>query len=223
MPVFPVIYEHMKPIIPLIQDALDYGHQIAMGVLKENKNNLPEHMKTPNEWIHSHLVRWAAQTHLCAEVQKTEFCEEVDGVPKWDIKNLPNNGLAGEFNGRKYRILKGRNGELPAVSLSSVKINLYKQEHITKPYLLPPVDGKTPKPKKYNVVFLWDIDPNNYIRLYLSCPRFWANNKAYDYFTRLLPHSAEAVITKITEPELEEYNIPSLEIQRIDEMQRKLL
>ena len=227
-PLFPVIYEHMKPIIPLIQDALDYGHQIATGVLKtkskkKKSQSIPEHMKIPSEWIHSHLVRWAAQTRLSAEGLKTKFCEEVDGVPKWDIENLPNNGLAGDFDGRKYRILKGVNGELPAISLSSVKKKFYRQEHIMKPYLLSFDGNKPQKPLKYNVVFLWNVHPKNYIQLYLSCPRYWINNKAYDYFTKLLSHPVEAVITNREEPTFEEDNIPSLEIQRIDELQGKLL
>ena len=221
MPEFTPIYEHVKPIIPKIQDALDYGHQIALDVLKKKKRN-KQNDKIPDQWIHSHLVRWAAQTQLYNEGLETQFSEAVDGTPKWQLDMLPNYGLAGEFDKRKYRMFKGKNGQLPAIGLSKVKKDYYRQMHILKPHLFHPDQGDD-EPKKYNIIFLWDVSPKNYIQLYLCCPRYWVNNTAYDYFTNLLSHPVEAIISNIVEPPTEEDNIPEIEIQRIDESQGKLI
>jgi hypothetical protein len=220
LPDFDSIYNHVKPIIPAIQDALDNGHQQALWLVRAQERN---EMKDENlrriidRQVYSHIIRWAAQRYLNTKDIETRY-EEITEESSWDVRVLPNNGLKGVYEGRNYRILKGRNGQLPALGISKVMRKFYQQSHFSELSLLPP-DGK---PKLYNVVFLWDIHPKNYISLYLCCPRHWTNHKAFDYFTRLLRHPAEVITPEFIEAASVESEIAEIRATIENETEERL-
>jgi hypothetical protein len=221
LPEFDPIYNHIKPIVPAIQDALDYGHQQALWVLKSQKETKVKDKKLRkiiDRYVYSHVMRWAAQLYLNTEDIETRY-EEIDEESSWDIKVLANNGLKGIYDRRSYRIFKGRNGQLPSLGISEVMQKFYKQDHLNKLDLF----LSNNEPKQYNVAFLWDIHPKNYISLYLCCPRYWVHNKAYDYFTRLLPHPAEVIAPKTIEAEDIEREASEIKIRMTDELQERLI
>ena len=221
LPEFDTIYNHVKPIVPAIQDALDYGHQQAQGVLKSQKQS---EMKDEclreiiDRQVYSHIIRYAAQIYLNTKDIEARY-EEINGESNWDVTVLANNGLKGIWHDRSYRIFKGRNGQLPSLGIFKVVQGFYQQGHLSKLALLPLND----KPKRYNVAFLWDIHPLNYVNLYLSCPRHWANHKAYDYFTRLLQHPAEVIAPNIVEAEDIEREASEARMRVIDEFPKRLI
>ena len=222
LPEFNSISPHVKSLALVIQDALDYGHERALYILKQNINketkNKRRRKRKNDPWAYSLILRMYVQQYLLDKGEHTKL-DEQDGVEHdWEINELPNLGLAGNFDGRNYRILKGRGGILPSLGLSNKRKTFYRQDHMLNPYLIP--DDK--RPLLYNVIFLWDIDQKNYINLYLSCPCGWKNGIAFDYFTELLPHSALTVITKVTTDEFPE-DQSEIVVERINELQGKLL
>jgi hypothetical protein len=221
LPDFDSVYNHVKPIVPAIQDALDYGHQQALRLVKSQEQNEVKDenlQKIIDGQVRSHIIRWAAQRYLNTKDIETRY-EEITEESSWDVRVLPNNGLKGIWEGRSYRILKGRNGQLPALGISKVMREFYQQSHLSKLNLLPP-DGK---PKLYNAVFLWDIHPKNYISLYLCCPRHWANHKAFDYFTRLLRHPAEVITPEFIEADSVESEIAEIRAMVENEPEERLI
>jgi hypothetical protein len=221
LPEFDSLYNHIKPIIPAIQDALDYGHQQAQLVLKTQKQNRMKDerlRKIIDQQVYSHIIRYAAQIYLNMKDIEARY-EEINGTSDWDIKVLPNNGLKGIWDGRSYRIFKGRNGQLPSLGISKVMQEFYRQGHLSQLVLLPPNN----KPKRYNVAFLWDIHPKNYVNLYLCCPRYWVNHKAYDYFTRLLRHPAEVITPSIVEAEDIEREASEARMRTIKQFPERLI
>ena len=223
LPEYDPIYDHIKPIVPAIQDALDYGHQQASWVLKSQKEIKVKDAKLRkviDRYVYSHVMRWAAQLYLNTEGIETRY-EEIDGESNWDIKVLANNGLKGIYDGRSYRIFKGRNGQLPSLGISEVMQKFYKQDHLSKLHLFP--YNNENEPKRYNVAFLWDIHPKNYVNLYLCCPRYWVHHKVYDYFTRLLRHPAEVITPKVVGAEDIEREASEIKIRMTDEFQERLI
>jgi hypothetical protein len=211
----------MKPIVPAMQDALDYGHQQALGLLKSQKEikmkdeNL---RKIVDRHVYSHMIRYAAQIYLHAKDIHTRY-EEISEESDWNMMVLANNGLQGSYDGRMYRIFKGRKGQLPSLGISKVMQKFYKQDHLNELYLFP----TNSEPKRYNVAFLWDIHPKNYVTLYLCCPRYWVNHKAYDYFTRLLRHPAEVISPNIIEAKEIESEAAEVRARTTNEILERLL
>lgn len=221
LPEFDSIYNHMERIVPAIQDALDYGHQQALSILGSQKEIEMEDeklRKLVDRQVYSHMIRYAAQIYLHAKDIQTRY-EEIGEESHWNMNVLANNGLQGTYDGRSYRIFKGQRGQLPSLGISKVMQRFYKQDHLNELYLFPP-DGE---PKRYNVAFLWDIHPKNYVNLYLCCPRHWVNHKAYDYFTRLLRHPAEVITPDIIEAEDIESEASEIRTHMTNEILERLL
>lgn len=222
LPEFVPIYKHVKPMVQFLQDALDYGHQEALDYLKPKKTKgikRGNKNRKKDPWLYSIILRVRVREYLQEKGLITIYDEESDRLLKWNRQDEPNLGLAGTLDSRNYRILKGRNGKLPSIGLSKRRKAFYSQEHMMEPFLIPNDHNIN---LLYNVIFLWDIDKNNFINLYLSCPKEWRNNIAYDYFTELLPHSATTIITKPFKDTIGEE--PSeIVIERKSELQRRLL
>ena len=221
LPEFDALYNHVKPIVPAIQDALDYGHQQAQGVLKSQKQNKMKDERLRriiDQQVYSHIIRYAAQIYLNTKDIEARY-EEINEESDWDIRVLSNNGLKGIWDGRSYRIFKGRNGQLPSLGISKVMQRFYKQDHLNKLHMFPTNN----EPKRYNVAFLWDIHPLNYVALYLCCPGHWANHKAYDYFIRLLRHPAEVITPNVVEAEDIEREASEARMRMIDEFPERLI
>lgn len=219
-PVYETIYKHVKPIVSFLQDALDYGHLEASTYLNRNKRGKKkEKRKKIDPWLYSVILRAKVREYLKDKNLDIIYDEETDSKLQWNRREEPNLGLSGKFDGREYRILKGRGGFLPSVGLSSKRKEFYRQKHMLQPFLVQ--DGHKTN-LLYNVVFLWDINQNNFVNLYLSCPKNWEANIAFDYFTELLPHSATTIIPKQQSEEFFE-EATDIVIERRSELQRRLL
>jgi len=201
------VLAELDNFISKLQDAFDDANPKANEFLNQNGR-----IRKANRQLYPHLIRFLVHNYLRVEGIKTKLVNEDDEVITEDNEYqrpigqpdiLASNGIAGRIKGYNYRVLKALNGKLPppgSSDMNSPKRRFYCQDHLEtyQPYLIPP-DKPTEPISKPNIIFLWDVDRKNFIKLYLSVPKWGNEIKAVDYYTELIPHP----VTKVT-PDIQE-------------------
>jgi hypothetical protein len=126
--------------------------------------------------LFSHLVRCKAKAHLCAFDCRDEEQPQIERVML--------DGLALEYRGLRFRILKG--SELPTAQ-SSQRQRFYQQE-------LPIWTPDMPAPALRSLVILWDTDSTwQFSHLYLTAPKTGDERTAEAYWQIEIGHPAESI------------------------------
>ena len=130
--------------------------------------------------IFNHLVRCKAKTRLCAF-----DCQDEDGgANTLQIERVMLDGLALEYRGLRFRILKG--AVLPTAQ-STQRQRFYQQE-------LPIWSPDMPAPALRTLVILWDTDSTwQFSRLYLAAPKSGDARTAEAYWQYEIKHPAEGI------------------------------
>ncbi len=194
----------LAPITPVIYTALEIAQSIVPECIDSLERYGQEggHSEKIKKWLYPSLMRAIVQTLLNSKNLKTKRLLEHDNGSfqnaDWERIILSNNGLAGEYADRKYRILKALkyddiNKKLPPPGNSSVKKSFYCQRHLQQ-YMMPlfsPAEISTIQ--KHNVIYLWDNPAKDSIILYLSCPKWGDGSRAEAYFIEPIEHPVLSV------------------------------
>lgn len=130
--------------------------------------------------IFNHLVRCKAKSRLRRFDCKDEGEEE--GV--FQLEHVLMDGLALEYRGLRFRILKG--AVLPTAQ-SVQRQRFYQQE-------LPIWSPAMPAPSLRTLVILWDVDSTwQFAHLYLVAPKGGDARTAEFYWQREITHPAEGI------------------------------
>jgi hypothetical protein len=130
--------------------------------------------------IFTHLVRCKAKARLCA----FDCQEENYGATSLQIEQVMLDGLALEYHGLRFRILKG--AVLPTAQ-SVQRQRFYQQE-------LPLWSPDMPAPTLRTLVILWDTDSTSqFSRLYLVAPKNGDARTAEAYWQCEIKHPAEGI------------------------------
>lgn len=221
------ILDELHEFIAVLYGALDDANPKATEFLKHNGR-----IRKANNQLYPHLIRFLVHNYLDDEGIKTQLVNENDEVireeeypePKWEHNILASNGIAGMIAGYNFRVLKALKAleveqKLPPPGSSdtdSPKRKFYCQNHLKghQLYLVPP-DKPTKPTSKPNIIFLWDVDRNNAIILYLSVPRWGNSTKAKAYYTELIPHPATTISSDAQETKsLEEITKNTINLEK---------
>lgn len=130
--------------------------------------------------IFNHLVRCKAKARLRA----FDCQDENNETSSLQIEQVLLDGLAIEYRGLRFRILKG--AVLPAAQ-SILRQRFYQQE-------LPLWSPDMPAPTLRSVVILWDTDSTwQFSHLYLVAPKSGDARTAEAYWQREIKHPAESI------------------------------
>jgi hypothetical protein len=180
-PSFEDIFPKVKPRLILVNQALEDAIPTA-------KDFFETQSKSIDRYLFPHLVRFYVRIHLETAGLSIQMEEEEEPEASYQFERLMNNGLSGNYNGFRFRILKADKGELPVPS-SEVKIKYYGQQ---LPLLLSmPLDSEV---IRLNLVILWEVNTRyDFRQLRLVCPK--SGGKTRDsvetYFNEAVPHAAE--------------------------------
>jgi hypothetical protein len=151
---------------------------------------------------------------------RTEVLQDYDiksqDIIDWDPIILSNNGLAGSFDGYKYRILKAAKmnslrDKLPPPGVSPKKQDFYCQSHLLQYKLNLDLSANPDTKQRPNVIFLWDKLSVSRIDIYLSCPRYGNEKIALAYFTVPIQHPALSIPKIKTEDIIENIDLPLID------------
>jgi len=220
------IIDEIPKFVSALQDAFDDSHSKAKEFLSEKGK-----IKKVNNQFYPQMMRFLVHNYLEEDGVQNQLVDENDVQINDDIANkksnlqpnvLASNGIAGVVAEYRYRVLK-------AIKCRVVKGKLLEAKELTD--IVPPpgsYDFKNPKckfycqshlkgyqqylilPKQYdkpllkpNVIFLWDVDKNNFIKLYLAIPK-WGNGRQVSVYEIVpIKHPAETIISeKISETQL---------------------
>ena len=127
--------------------------------------------------LFSHLVRCKAKAHL-----RAFDCRADEDQPQ--IEQVMLDGLALEYRGLRFRILKG--SVLPTAQ-STQRQRFYQQE-------LPIWSPDMPAPTLRSLVLLWDTDTTwQFSHLYLAAPKTGDERTAEAYWQVEIRHPAEGI------------------------------
>src|SRR5205809_3850751 len=97
------LMDELQPILSLLSGFIDEGVQIARQFFENQQS--PQ-----NPWLFSHLVRW----HICRRLDA--YRDEIT-VPYQRI-DYPLSGVEVFYEGRRIKIFKSTDGQLPAAGRS---------------------------------------------------------------------------------------------------------
>jgi hypothetical protein len=136
--------------------------------------------------IFNHLVRCKTKARL-----RAFDCQDEDNGDSFQIEQVMLDGLALEFRGLRFRILKG--AVLPTAQ-SVQRQRFYQQE-------LPLWSPDMPAPALRTLVLLWDTDSSwQFAHLYLVAPKSGDARTAEFYWQVEIEHPAEGIAPPPTGP-----------------------
>lgn len=162
--------QYLQPVIPIIYQAIDLATEAACAFFEQ-------HSKPNNSALYPDLVRYYAGEELR---DKGQVVEDFTRQP------MGRNGLCIVFKGRRIRIWKADEDELPAPGTSSVKNGFLNQQlswdmgAISEPVLI-----------ERNLAILWNVDSRRRLRrLYLVLPKATKNtwSPAEQYWSIEIPN-----------------------------------
>jgi hypothetical protein len=131
--------------------------------------------------IFNHLMRCKAKARLRA----FDCQDEDNGTNSFQIEQVMLDGLAIEYRGLRFRILKG--AVLPTAQ-STQRQRFYQQE-------LPIWSPDMPAPTLRTLVVLWDTNSTwQFAHLYLVAPKSGDARTAESYWQREIEHPAEGIV-----------------------------
>jgi len=218
------ILDEIPKFVSALQDAFDDSHSKCKEFLSKNGK-----IKKANSQFYPQMMRFLVHNYLEQEGVKNKLVDVNDG-PIEDSNNeendktkkifdpniLASNGIAGEYKGYNYRVLKALkykvtiNSTLKKVheiidllpppgstEIDSPKCKFFCQSHMKgyQQHLITP--DKPQKPTlKYHIIFVWDIDQNNFIKLYMAIPK-WGNGRQVTVYDMVaIKHPAETITTE---------------------------
>ena len=153
------VFNDLSESFPVVYSALGHGTFKAKEFF-ENQDN--DENKIINKFLAPNLVRYYAKMMLKREGR--EVFEEDD---KFQINQIPNNGLCYIHDQYLIRILKSFKGELPTPGQSESRQKFYSQQQTFKFSL-----SEGTKNEYINLLLLWDVDSHyNLTSLSLACPK----------------------------------------------------
>lgn len=220
LPVFEDIFPNLEQLATILYEVFEVS-------TPEAKDYFENRGEPIDRYLFNDLVRYGVKKRLVTRGHSVVHEEEEHGAVDNgnSFRPLANNGLAGAYNGYRYRILKADDGTLPPPSPSKRKQAFFSQQ-----LAFPDMGIGDQQVFRPNVVFLWETDSkSNFSRLQLSCPKSGDGNKAEHYFTEPIPHPVELLkaefVAEQVPPEVDEialpYKQPSKSPEKIDDLQRK--
>jgi hypothetical protein len=219
------VLDEIPKFISALQDAFDDSHPKCKDFIKKNGLNkktynqfYPQMMRF---LVHNYLEQEGVKNQLVdvndAPIEENNVNENGKTEKKiWDPSVLPNNGIAGEYKDYNYRVLKALkykmtiNNNLEEVreiidllpppgstDINNPRCKFFCQSHLKgyQKHLIAPEKPKKPL-LKHNIIIVWDVNQNNFIKLYLAIPK-WGNGrqvKVYDMVA--IKHPAETITTE---------------------------
>jgi len=198
------IKKDFSPITPIIYTVLETAQSVVpecIELFNERCGNDSPDAGKVYRLLHPSLMRAIMQILLNSKNLKTKAVIDHDNYDikaDWERIILSNNGLAGKYADRNYRLLKALRSEtigniLPPPGQSRKKSNYYCNSHLQQ-FRMPlyPSEGGCELPK-HNVIYLWDNPTANSVSLYLVCPKWGRGNKAVAYFIDPIEHPALSI------------------------------
>jgi hypothetical protein len=217
------IIQDFAPITPIIFTALE----TAQSVVPDCINLIVKKCKIDNEflkqicrYLEPSLMRAILQLLLKSKNIKTlaVFEDKAKSFDEdWDRLILCNNGLAGNYADRKYRLIKAIKSDilekkLPPPGQSKIKQAYYSNIHVNQGIFQFFPNDICAK-QKHNSIYLWDKSPSNSILLYLACPKWGRGNRVSTYFVEPIEHPLFLLQAPAIEPEDIVNDIPLEKLQ----------
>ncbi len=228
-------------LTPIIYSSLSVAQQTAPECLKtilvncgfkdgEYPIELGDKLNKIKRQFKAHLYRAIVQIILQSKGVSTKAVKETENkqnVDDWERNILSNNGLAGEYLKRHYKILKGiwvpifdeTIGEyvqkicIPSAGFSKAKRMYFRQSHRLQFMLDLMLEGNSTLPK-YNAVYLWDDPTPNILNLYLACPKWCDDYRTEAYFIEQIQHPLLTMKPEIPLNEIiENIDLPRIELE----------
>ena len=176
----------------------------------------------------AHLMRAATQILLQSHGVTTKAVNGKNNQKNpidWERNILSNNGIAGTYAGRNYKILKAlwtsvldetsgeyvRKISIPLPGDSKARRTFYRQSHCQQ-FLWDLWLGGDVKIPKYNALYLWDDPTPSTLNLYLACPKWCDDYNVEAYFIAPILHPLLTMKSDITPGEI----IEDIELSRIE-------
>ncbi len=219
-----LIYQELSPIYPILYSVLETAQAVVPECIDIFRQRCSDNKEIPSKvykYLYPSLMRAIMQVLFHSQNIKTQALFDFDGDMKhlldWETAILSNNGLAGNYAGYNYRILKALKGKLPPPGYSKRKQEYYKQTQLRQyKFSLFPSDNAD-SIQKPNIIFLWESINISDISLLLSCPRWGNATKVSDYFTVSIEHPILTYIPDI-KPEaiIEDIDIEIMKLDEVD-------
>lgn len=216
------VLDEIPKFISALQDAFDDSHPKCKDFLSKNGK-----VKKTNSQFYPQMMRFLVHNYLEQEGVKNQLVDMND-VPVedsninesektkkkiWDPNVLANNGIAGEYKGYNYRVLKALKYKMTindnlqkvheiidllpphgSIDVNNPRCKFFCQSHMKgyQKHLMAPEKPKKPL-LKYNIIVIWDVDQNNFIKLYLAIPK-WGNGRQVAVYDMVaIKHPAETI------------------------------
>jgi hypothetical protein len=225
-----LIREELNPLYPSLYSVIETAQSSVPDCIDAIKKHLAEDIPIPpkvHNWLYPSLMRAIMQVLFQSRNIRTEILRDYDIKSKdiidWEPIILSNNGLAGSFDGYKYRILKAvkkykdstepksLREKLPVPGSSPKKQAFYCQSHLLQYKLNFGSQDNSDIRQRPNIIFLWDKVNESRIDIYLSCPRYGNEKIAIDYFTIPIQHPALSIPKIQTQDIIEAIDLPLIE------------
>jgi len=213
-------------ITPLIYSSLESAHQISPECVKlitersDYKNEFPLIAGKINRAVYPSLMRAITQYLLNLHNIKTK-------AENWKCDVLINNGLSGECENRKYKILKVFrfpvlniiSGEydvqlkIPPSGNSQKRRRFFNQDDQQQLIWDFGESSNYVKLPKYNACYLWDASTSDSFNLYLACPKACGLYYTEDYFLEPISHPIFNIKPPLPDIEdiIEDIDLPKLD------------
>jgi hypothetical protein len=149
------ITERLKPIIPLIYEALEMGAQEARDYFEERGKDI-------EPYLASDLVRYGAKQFLISNGIESAIEES------FGMEDIPLNGLFAKYENLNIRIFKVQDCKLPTTGHSKTRKDFYQQK-------IPFTEDEWSdiSPEHANLIILWRTDSFYHIgeSFELICPK----------------------------------------------------
>jgi hypothetical protein len=232
------ILSELSKFVEMLQNAFDDSHSRCKDFLTRNGK-----IKKANRQFYPQMMRFLVHNYLEADGIKNQLVDENVMITnenegrkgsKWQPSVLASNGIAGIILGYSYRVFKALKYKyskghliepkrledlLPPPGSSepdSPKCKFYCQSHLKayQQHLMLPEDYEKPALKP-NIIFLWDVDKNGFIKLYLVIPKWGNGRQASVYGVSEIKHPAETIVSE--KPTTIDHNIIEITASKIKE------
>ena len=219
-----LIYQELSPIYPILYSVLETAQAVVPECIDIFRQRCSDNKEIPNKvykYLYPSLMRAIMQVLFHSQNIKTQALFDFDGDLKdlldWETAILSNNGLASNYAGYNYRILKALKGKLPPPGYSKRKQEYYKQTHLMQSKFNLFQGDNADNIQKPNIIFLWESINLSNISLLLSCPSWGNATKVFDYFTVPIEHPILTYMPDINpEAIIEDIDIKIINLDEVD-------
>ena len=200
MPPVTQVLAETAPLTNALFEYLPEGRRVALIYFE------PRRLK-PDETLLGCMVRYEVRLQLqeIGVPVEEENDGRVEGDDELGLQHAALLGLAGDYRGYRFRILKSPDGTLPPPGRSPVRRAFYAQQ----PSLFGYDEDRGPRP---NIIFLWRFATGGIPEIFLAVPKAGANTKVSvktHYEIEQIPFPT----TTIVREEQGEFKMPAQEPQ----------